>query len=578
MLGEGRREEWRRFWRSYIRLGFAVLAGESAATLAYLLTTSGPHRGALVAVTSVAMTVAAAAIVFVAPIAARPWREGFSLGCTLVAGAVAALCAHLDGGVESPLIYLTLLPVASAALAFRSWPAIVSGVASLLELAIVALTDPTLARSGGEVFVLAALDCGLAALAIVAALGRSRLHEAEHLLFEELVFLAETDPLTGCANHRAFYGRLEAEVARSLRHGGALSLVVADVDCFKSFNDKHGHAAGDAVLAGIGAVLRSGARSSDVVGRIGGDEFALILAPSSLGDAFSVARRLSVSLGEVAAAGGVTMSMGIASLDPDEPTAMRLFRDADAALYDAKSSGRGEIAVRGATPPGVVAAPRRLPRPLTTERGLAAPEARVSEPAGAGLAVVRALVAEVERRDRHTAGHHEKVAALSRAIATRLDFGQVAVEELALAAEVHDVGTLFLAPELCWRPDRLSEEETSLLERHCELAGRILRSAGIGEGVVGIVVQHHERLDGSGYPGRRSGGEILLGARVLAVADAVDSMAVGRPYRPAVGFETALARVYAGRGRLFDAEVVEACTRLYREGRLGIGYKEPLGA
>jgi diguanylate cyclase (GGDEF)-like protein len=166
----------------------------------------------------------------------------------------------------------------------------------------------------------------------------------------ELAILAETDPLTGCLNHGAFYQRLAGEINRSLRGKEPLSLLMIDIDLFKSFNDSHGHVIGDNALAEVGSTLRHFGRSFDVVGRVGGDEFAVILPATSVSEAASLADHVAKAL-EHPNGIEVTVSVGYSELDHAEPSAKRLVREADAGLYKAKSDGRDRAAP--ASPPPV---------------------------------------------------------------------------------------------------------------------------------------------------------------------------------------------------------------------------------
>ena len=341
-----------RFWTSYIRLGYAILIGGSLFVLAYVAATpNGSHRIALLSVSSLSLIVAVGALVFVKRVSVQPWRVIFSLASTLLAGAALSLCVYLDGGLDSPLIVLIALPVMSAALALPAKDVMFCGIAAFVEFGLVVLTDSHIDSSTSYIAAITALLVGTVALSTGAAVYRSRLEGDQDRLIRELSRLAHTDSLTGCLSHGAFYERLDVEIDRALRHGEPLSLFVADIDLFKSFNDSHGHAQGDAALAKAGAIMRQTSRSIDTVARIGGDEFAVILPMTDLTNAGKLAERMATALNRPEG-WEISVSIGFAALDPGEPTAQKLFRDADRGLYCAKAIGRGCSATISDVPAG----------------------------------------------------------------------------------------------------------------------------------------------------------------------------------------------------------------------------------
>ena len=179
---------------------------------------------------------------------------------------------------------------------------------------------------------------------------------------------------------------------------------------------------------------------------------------------------------------------------------------------------------------------------------------------------VAAMGALVEMRDPYTAGHERRAAELVVAIGRELGLDHDALETLDLTARMHDIGQIAVPAEILTRPGRLSQNEFTLVKAHPQVAFDILSSIDFGRPIADVILQHHERLDGSGYPNALTGDAILLEARILAVADVVEAMSSHRPYRPALGVEAALAEVSAGAGRLYDTEVVGACERVFAAG------------
>ena len=186
---------------------------------------------------------------------------------------------------------------------------------------------------------------------------------------------------------------------------------------------------------------------------------------------------------------------------------------------------------------------------------------------------VASMGAVVAIRDPYTAGHERRVADLVVAIAEELGLSEDDVNGLRHAASVHDVGKVAVPAEILSMPRRLSEWEYSLIQTHVEVGHEVLAGIAFEQPVAATVLQHHERLDGSGYPHGMRGDDILLTARILAVADVVEAMASHRPYRPALGVGAALDEIGWGAGRLYDERVVAACQRVVRRG--GVDLTDP---
>jgi len=176
-----------------------------------------------------------------------------------------------------------------------------------------------------------------------------------------------------------------------------------------------------------------------------------------------------------------------------------------------------------------------------------------------------ALSAAMSSRDPFSEGHERRVVQLATAIGEALLLSGEELRLLRLAATLHDVGKIAVPAETLSKPARLTPEELAAVKRHCEVGRDLLEPASLPEAIVVAVLQHHERLDGSGYPCRLAGDEIDLYARIIAVADVVEAMASVRPYRPSLGVDAALDELELGRGRTYDDAVVDVCLRLFRQ-------------
>ena len=180
-------------------------------------------------------------------------------------------------------------------------------------------------------------------------------------------------------------------------------------------------------------------------------------------------------------------------------------------------------------------------------------------------ATIQAIAMTVEKRDPYTSGHQMRVAALTRAISQALGFAEDQIEGAYMAASIHDIGKISLPAEILSKPIQLTEIEISLIQAHAQAGFDILKGIEFPWPIADIIIQHHERMDGSGYPRGFAGDDILMEARVIGVADVVETMASHRPYRPSMGIDKALAEIRQNSGTLYDADVVAACLKIFQE-------------
>ena len=178
---------------------------------------------------------------------------------------------------------------------------------------------------------------------------------------------------------------------------------------------------------------------------------------------------------------------------------------------------------------------------------------------------INAISKVVELRDVYTAGHQKRVMQLACAIGARLNLSHEEITNLSYGALIHDIGKIYIASDILNKPGKITNLEYQILQTHAEYSYNIAQEMDLPEVILTMVLQHHERLDGTGYPNRIQDGEIILESRILAVADVVEAMTTHRPYRAALGIDLALAEIEAGKGVKFDASVVDHCVALFRE-------------
>ncbi|RLE03545.1 MAG: hypothetical protein DRI99_00925 [Candidatus Aminicenantes bacterium] len=180
---------------------------------------------------------------------------------------------------------------------------------------------------------------------------------------------------------------------------------------------------------------------------------------------------------------------------------------------------------------------------------------------------IQALAVTIEMRDPYTAGHQRRVTQLASRIAQEMNLGEEEIVNIRLAGIVHDIGKIYVPVEILTKPGRLNDYEISMIRSHPRFGFDIIKETDLPKKIGEIILQHHERMDGSGYPAGLSGSEIHLESRILSVADVVEAMSSHRPYRPALGLEAALEEIDQHKGFLFDPDVVDVCLDLFEEKR-----------
>jgi putative nucleotidyltransferase with HDIG domain len=187
---------------------------------------------------------------------------------------------------------------------------------------------------------------------------------------------------------------------------------------------------------------------------------------------------------------------------------------------------------------------------------------------------IQAIVQVVEMRDPYTAGHQRRVADLARSVATEMGLPPDVIEGIRIAAAIHDIGKVAVPAEILSKPGKLTQNELELIKDHSLTGFDILKHVEFPWPIAEIIYQHHERLDGSGYPRGLKGDDVLLEARIIALADVVEAMASHRPFRPARGIDAAMDEIEEHRGTLYDPEVVDTCVKLFREKRYTLNDRE----
>jgi len=373
------------------------------------------------------------------------------------------------------------------------------------------------------------------------------LNERLEGMLDRLTNAVKTDPLTGLLNRRGFEEAFELEVERARRLESPLTLLVGDLDRFKMLNDRLGHPAGDRALELLGEALAAGVRRIDRVGRMGGEEFALVLPETDEHEGYVLAERLRGKIRENFAQDifPLTISFGVASYPTHGATTASLLKAADQALYTAKEFGRDCSVIYSAETAEILRGDSHR-KETTAERRVAS------------------LIGLASSMD--TAEHSQMVGRYTKLIAVELGLSKELVERVHLAGVLHDIGKIGVADAIVNKPGPLTAMEWEEMQKHPEFGARMLERAELWD-IADWVLAHHERPDGKGYPLGLEGDQIPLEARIVAVADAYEAMTTDRVYRPSIGHTAARAELRRGSGTQFDPRVVAAFLKAHEPGQ-----------
>ncbi len=410
----------------------------------------------------------------------------------------------------------------------------------------------------------------------------SALHNA--LVFQRAQEQAITDGMTGVKTHRFFMEGLNTEWRRATRVGRSFSLLLMDLDKFKFVNDYFGHLEGDAILQRVGRILEQNVRRSDLVARYGGDEFVVLMPETTVEQAYLLGDKLRQWLANdpLLREKRITSSVGIATYPQHATTPQELIQIADASMYLAKHQGGNVVisadnykrteqkqwqrhvleAYLGVTikrlfstgPEAFDQIYRRLEQVVESLKtdGDGQP---VPPPV---LETVTSLAFALDAKNHYTQGHSQNVTRYCVQVGRYLNLSADEIENLRLSAILHDIGKLGVPERLLIKPGPLDPDEYETMKQHSVLGAKVLEPLRTLETIQKIIRHHHERWDGTGYPDGLKGDATPLAARLIAIADAYDTIITERTYKPARSRQEAFVELRRCAGTQFDPRLVEA--------------------
>jgi len=396
---------------------------------------------------------------------------------------------------------------------------------------------------------------------------RKQQEEELRLLNRELVKsnrklkrLVLKDPHTGLYNHRYFEEVIESEFYRAKRHTHSLSLVMLDIDYFKSVNEVYGHKFGDLVLKQFAKKLRKLARLHDHVIRFGDEEFVVILPGSDSAGALRMAQRISCAtkifdFGDLKNKVKINLSIAVVSYPEDGIyKSMDFIGLADKILHRAKECGGNRVC---------------------SSIDIKKEKLSVDEGDGAGIDLLKqkltkltkqvnrnliesifAFAKTIELKDHFTGEHVQKTVYYATEMATKLGLNRNDVLLIEQGAMLHDLGKIGISEKILLKKGKLTKEEFEKIKEHPKIGVDIIRPIQFLHGLVPLILYHHERWDGEGYLHGLKGEEIPIGARIIALADVYQALRVDRPYRKAFSEKKAIGVIRSGSGTQFDPHIV----------------------
>lgn len=375
--------------------------------------------------------------------------------------------------------------------------------------------------------------------------------------------LSLTDPHTGLYNHRYLQDVIEAEFHRAKRYDHPVSVIMIDIDYFKSINDVYSHQFGDLVLKQFARQLKMMMRRYDIIVRSGGEEFIIISPGIDMAQALSVSQRIldtmhAYRFGDKQHTVKIKLSLAAVSYPEDKVNneGMGLVNLADQILSKVKDSGGNRVYSSLDIGKARRPAPELKNKPL----GIKILQGKIDKlTKKSNQSLVEAIFAfakAIELKDHYTGEHGEDTVRYVTDICDKLELPKDEIELIKQGAVLHDLGKIGISEKILLKKAKLTKREFAEIKKHPQIGADILRPIQFLRKLIPLVFYHHEKWDGTGYPSGIKGEEIPIGARIIAIADAYQALTSDRPYRKAYSKQKAIEIMKAGSGKQFDPKIV----------------------
>lgn len=390
-------------------------------------------------------------------------------------------------------------------------------------------------------------------------------------LVKKLRDASTRDPLTGLYSYQYFMETLDIEIKHAKQYMFPMSVILLDIDYFRSINDTYGHRTGNKILRQFGQFLKQFVRDADIITRYVGAGFAIIMANTPKANAIALAQRLcenvqrrSFQTEQIKIK--LKVSIGVVSYPENGISNVAGLIDAlDKTVINAKDQGGNRLCTLESLANKEKAALAQKDDVQNLRTSLKMAGKKLDQ---ALLESIYAFAKAIEARDHYTGEHAENMIVIVRGIGKELDLPPKMIKNLEHAAVLHDLGKIGIDDKILRKKGKLTKKEYEEIKKHPVIGAEILRSIHFLKDVVPYILYHHERFDGFGYVSGLKGTDIPLGARILAVADVFQALISDRPYRKAFPRNEAVEIVKEGSGTQFDPAIVKAFLKAYKKGEI----------